>query len=206
MDKVIMQGKLLLIMSMVAVLVFAISVNVGSAYAVESNSTTVTSLSSPYKDVNLTITSKTTGIEIKQEIATKLDGISPEDIVLLRCVWKEVKEQFPDELKAKPGEKIYYIVSPLSMGETFESGDTIDFSMQGANVHNGCNRIDYFCGENAISFKGTEKGKAKYMIGSNVLSLDLGTERASTGFSVSYIGYNPYDATFQYGFDSINVK
>ncbi len=155
-----------------------------------------------------------TGLKAKEEIAHKLnEGISPEDIALVYDSWADVKEVFPNEAKLKNYKKhnLYYVVSPLSMGSTYRSGDVIDFGEDGSTVHalyNDGGTVGYFYGETALSCQGFQticnKQYVKYVVGGTAIYLEPDGKAVPTGLCVTHISYNPYDNSFLYGFESVS--
>lgn len=207
------KSQTLLVMACIFILLIGFSF-VDFAHADSESKIPIVCVNDDYDVINLEVTSKTTGLKVKEELAHKLnDGISPEDIVLLYKSWANIKEHFANEAKIKDYKvkKLYYVISPLSMGSTYKNGDTIDFPEDGARVQARYKDGDssYFYGENAVCCQGqrTIKGKeyVKIIIGSTPVYLKLKKEgKDPTGFTIAHVSYDPYSETFIYGLRAHN--
>ena len=182
-----------------------------TTYAAESNEVTVVCADKSYGNFTVKVDAKSTGLSMKEELASKINdgGISPEEIIILYNPWGKLKEQVSNETKTEAyiGKKFWYLISPLSKGEIFKSGDVVDFGKESAAIYANYNNEEeyvYFYGENAMSYHGCRELKdgkkyAKYIIGSTAIYLPLGGEKP-TGLSVENISYDPYNKAFIHGF------
>lgn len=166
-----------------------------------------------YDDVVLEITTETTGLNIKEQIAGSLDdGISPEDITIVYNPWATVLEKFPDEAKIEDYdiEEMFYVVSPLPMGAVYENNQIIDFDETAIVYvkHDGDSNNCYFTGENVVNCQGCEEisgtNYAKITIGDTIIYLEAKKNTIPKGFKVAHISYNPYEKVFSYGFEVVD--